>query len=220
MQKFTVFSIILSMTLLLIMGDLVVHNYLQTEPPEEALQEVVNQTGSTSVLNTLIPVEENSAVEISEDLSAYELPSLPTPMDPVLKEALFAQAGFDAPTLKEAIFSGLLFQFIPFSDQEEAQVIQSHLFNGEEFLSTVYEVDYPTETASFQAYLSLRERANSLQDLGSIYESNTYGDGSFYFNHDTKTKTVHLVIRSGRSIYAFEYAHVHHENMKKVFDLI
>lgn len=210
MQKFTVFSIILSMTLLLVLGDLVVHDYLKTGPDARPIEENVSDIGSTSVLNTLIPVD----TVVEEEL---ETPVIT--MKAELKEDIFVLAGFSSPILKEAIYSGLLFQFIPFAE-DDVTVLQSHLFNGEEFVGTVYEIAYPTETASFQAYLTLRERSKSLVDLGSIYEANTSGDSSFYFNHDTKTKTVHLIIRSENTVYAFEYAHLHHESMKNVFDLI
>jgi hypothetical protein len=57
-----------------------------------------------------------------------------------------------------------------------------------------------------------------LTDLGSVNEVNNYGDASFYFNHKNKLKTVHLIIRTGRDIYAFEYSQSFHETMKKVFD--
>ncbi len=210
MQKFTVFSIILSMTLLLVLGDLVVHDYLKAGAETIPVLEKAADTGSTSVLNTLIPDE---TVEEVVELPVIEV-------EASLQADTFASAGFSSPILKEAIYSGLIFQFIPFSEADNATVQQSHLFNGEEFVGTVYEVAYPTETASFQGYLTLRERSKSLAHLGSIYEANTSGDSSFYFNHDAKTKTVHLIMRSGNTVYAFEYAHLHHESMKNVFDLI
>jgi len=211
MQKFTVFSILLSLTLLLVLGDLVVHDYLRSGPSAPAELPQVSEVGSTSVLNSLIPVE---TAELPEEFVAI------AQIEPKLQEDKFVMAGLSDPSLKEAAFSGLIFQFIPFSDQAEALVHQSHLFNGEEFVGTVYEVNYPSETAAFQGYLALRQRANSLTDLGSINETNTYGDSSFYFNHDLKDKTVHLVVRSGESVYAFEYAHVNHDLFKKVVDLL
>ena len=79
---------------------------------------------------------------------------------------------------------------------------------------------YPSETGAFQAYLTLRDRAKELTDLGLVNEVNNYGEASFYFNHKIKTKTVHLAVKQGNNLYAFEYAYRWHEEMKKLFPLL
>jgi len=114
----------------------------------------------------------------------------------------------------------MVFQTISFADQGDATTYQYNLFDGENFIGSVYEFRYPTETGSFQGYLSLRERAATLADVGELNEANNYGDASFYFNHFSKTKTVHLVMKSRNNIYAFEYAYKHHDQMKNVFELM
>lgn len=221
MQKLTLFSILLSISVVLIVGDIVYHDYLNDfESFEQPAEE--NVTDETSVLEeenieTPIetPVEEEAEEEAPVDLS--EETSL-TILESTLSETLFTQAGFLKPVLKDTVFSGLVFQFISFSDQNDATVYQWNVFDGEQYIGSVYEIKYPTETGSFQGYLALRERAAGLTDVGTVNEVNNYGDASFYFNHKAKVKTVHLVIRTGSSIYAFEYGQNHHEKMKKVFD--
>ena len=206
MQKFTVFSILLSLSVVLIITDTVYHDYLnESEDTVTAPQEED-------------PAEEDPEKEAAVELSEEDQEPIVTVLEPTLSAEFFASSGFLEPVLKDTVFSGLVFQFISFSDQTEASIYQWNLFDGEEYIGSIYEIHYPTETGSFQGYLALRERAMSLTDIGSVNEVNNYGDASFYFNHKTKIKTVHLILRTESSIYAFEYSQSAHEKMKKVFD--
>ncbi|MFA4814801.1 MAG: hypothetical protein WC924_02460 [Candidatus Gracilibacteria bacterium] len=202
MQKLTLFSVLLSISVVLIVGDIVYHDYLSEF---ETSREILPVEGETS-----------DAESVPVDLSEED-PSL-TVLESSLSSQLFTQAGFLDPVLKDTVFSGLVFQFISFADQDEATLYQWNLFDGEQYIGSIYEIKYPTETGSFQGYLALRERAMSLTAIGTVNEANNYGDACFYFNHKTKVKTVHLVIRTGADIYGFEYGQSYHEKMKNVFD--
>lgn len=204
MQKLTIFSVLLSISVILIVVDIVAHDYLsEFEAAQETLP--TEEMEETTLL-------EEGIVDLSE-----EEPDL-TVLESSLSTQVLVQAGFLNPVLKDTIFSGLVFQFISFADQNEATLYQWNVFDGEEYIGSIYEIKYPTETGSFQGYLALRERAMSLTDLGTVNEVNNYGDASFYFNHKTKVKTVHLVVRTGTDIYGFEYGQGYHEKMKNVFD--
>lgn len=204
MQKLTIFSVLLSISVILIVVDIVAHDYLsEFEAAQETLP--TEEMEETTLL-------EEGTVDLSE-----EEPDL-TVLESSLSTQVLVQAGFLNPVLKDTIFSGLVFQFISFADQNEATLYQWNVFDGEEYIGSIYEIKYPTETGSFQGYLALRERAMSLTDLGTVNEVNNYGDASFYFNHKTKVKTVHLVVRTGTDIYGFEYGQGYHEKMKNVFD--
>lgn len=207
MQKLTIFSVLLSISVILIVVDIIAHDYLsEFEAAEGPLptEEETEETADSTLL------EENS-VTLTEE------PDL-TVLESSLSTQVLIQAGFLNPVLKDTVFSGLVFQFISFADQNEATLYQWNVFDGEEYIGSIYEIKYPTETGSFQGYLALRERAMSLTDLGNVNEVNNYGDASFYFNHKTKVKTVHLVVRTGTDIYGFEYGQGYHEKMKNVFD--
>lgn len=216
MQKFTVFSILLSVSVILMIGDIIAHDYLGGS--NELVEEVESTEEiepSVETENTDEPTEESTeeSVDLSEDTSEVIL-------EPTLSLDILENSGFYSPVLKDISYSGLLFQFITFSDQTEAFIYQWNFFDGEQYIGSIYEIRYPTETGSFQGYLALRERASGLSELGTVNEVNNYGDASFYFNHKTKVKTIHLVLRRGSTIYAFEYAQNHHEKMKKVFDIL
>ncbi len=203
MQKFTVFSILLSISVLLILADMVAHNYLSRDDVESAA--LVSQD---SVLSAA-PPELTPAPE-----------AVPTNSDAQLELAHFKAAGFLKPVLKEAVFDGNMFTFITFSDQTDALIHEWNLFEGEIFVGSIYEVDYPSETGGFQGYVTLRDRALQLNNLGDVNEAGNYGDSSFYFNHKIKNKTVHLAIRKGATLYAFQYAYAYHDTMRRLFELV
>lgn len=223
MQKFTVFSIILSLVVVLTITDLLFHDYLNrnTETVETTPVEDPVNTDDDLVDMTISPSDTDISGGTVTDISdtPVELQS-ESGLPSLLSSELFEQAGFEVPTLKEASFSGLLFQFLGFTDQQVANVYQWNLFDGSTYVGTIYEVAYPTDTGGFQGYLNLRDEAKTLTEMGTVNEVNNYGDASFYFNHKAKVKTVHLLIRIGARLYGFEYAQSYHDKMKNVFDIL
>lgn len=203
MQRFTAFSILLSIVVVLTTVDVLFHDYLNPEAQNEVEVEEVVDTEVDSVEPAEAPVE------LQEEL--------PTSL---LNKEMLAQAGFSSPVLKSALFSGLVFQIISVESNPDLDVLQWNFFDGEQYIGTFYELVYPTDTGAFQGYLSLRESAKLLSDLGSVNEVNMYGDASFYFNHSTKLKTVHMLALYGSRIVGFEYAATEHEKMKKLFDIL
>lgn len=246
MQKLTIFSIILSLSVLLILGDIVYHDYLDpvySTPPaddtedyqplmQDYLKDIQETDGTYDAEDGFKATgsedaDSTESAEGSESADSDEMAYIHLTEDSTISlltasisEDAFTVGGFFDPILKDTIFSGYVFNFLKFSDQVEPFVYQWNLFDGEEFVGAIYEMRYPTATGSFQGYLTLRERAEDLSDLGAMNEVNLYGDSSFYFNHITKTKTVHMVMRRGADVYAFEYAYAHHDKMKKVFELL
>lgn len=208
MQKFTVFSILISISIVLIVVDIVGNDYLGKSTAEEVIniEETFEEGDNPEVLD--------EEVDLSSEEFSLEL------LEVNMNEDMLVEAGFLEPVLKDTIFSGLVFQFITFADQTSAFIHQWNVFEGENYVGSFYEMKYPTDTGAFQGYLSLRERATALYEIGEVNEVNNYGDASFYFNHFTKTKTVHVVIRNGKDIYAFEYAYSNHDKMKKVLNIV
>jgi len=199
------------------LSDLLFFGYLGDKPDPTSVLEEIQEVDEKPVVEEDI-IEEVTEQEVID--SEVELQSENLVNDPKLDESAFISAGFFDPVLKPTIYSGLVFQFISFSGDVDAPIYQNNLFNGENFIGSVYEVPYTTETGAFQGYLELREEAETLLDIGDVNEVNNYGDSSFYFNHKTKTKTVHLVVRSGSSVYAFEYAYTYHDMMTQLLKTI
>ena len=208
MQKFTVFAILLSLSVVLVLGDLLLSKYLKTSALQANVQNV-------ALVEQELPAQLDPSLE---DPSTTEVP-VETPESQVALNNLEA-AGFFAPTLKEALFSGLLFQFIPLEESGDTISSQWSIFDGENYVGTIYELAYPSETGALQGYFAIRNLAQGLTELGTVNEVNLYGEGSFYFNHKIKNQTVFAVIRSGSTVYGFEYPYTFHENMKKLFDFL
>lgn len=202
MQKFTVFAILLSLSVVLVLGDILLNNYLKTS--------VLGAETPSEVLT----VEQELPVELESKDLAVESPESQLALNNL--EA----AGFFSPVLKEALFSGLLFQFIPLDSPTDLISSQWSIFDGEDYVGSIYELTYSSETGALQGYFAIRNLAQGLTELGSVNEVNLYGEGSFYFNHKIKNQTVFIVIRSGSTVYGFEYPYTFHENMKKLFDFL
>jgi len=220
MQKFTIFSAILSISIILVIGDVLTHGYLNEESTEEIVEEAMETLETIETTEK----EENTDQPPAEDEETNESVDLSSETDlkvliPNFSEDILLESGFFDPVLKDSIYSGFVFQFIPYTDAD-AFVYQWNIFDGESYIGSIYEMKYPNETASFQGYLALRQAGSSKTDIGTVNEVNNYKDASFYFNHNTKTQTVHLVIRSGQNVYAYEYAHRYHESMKNLFNLV
>lgn len=228
MQKFTIFSLLLSISIVLIMGDIFAHDYLSADVYLNSTNgkgTVVQQNEQNVDLSNTqpeIPDPDQPIIELPEEAQLSDEPVSLSSIDLVPEIGLedLRIAGFLDPVLKDADFRGRIFQLIDVSDQIDATVYQSNFFDGVRFVGTIYEMKYPSDTGSFQAYLKIRERAMGLPEYGTVNEANNYGDSSFYFNHNVKTKTVHAIIKQGNSIYAFEYDYAYHEAMKKLFALI
>lgn len=225
MQKFTAFSILLSLIVVLATVDVLSHGYLSDGESAVIQEDATMDTPVDSTLDTEEPLatEEdpvNEVESIPSDTSDQAVELQEEEMNSWLTAEILTQAGFAKPVVKEALFSGLIFQIIPFNDASDTQTLQLNFFDGEIYVGTFYEVVYATETGSFQGYLSLREAAKTLTDLGTANEVNMYGDASFYFNHKTKVKTVHMVVLYGNRVLGFEYAQSEHEKMKKLFDIL
>lgn len=222
MQKFTVFSILLSLTVVLVMSDFVWNKPDEMQNPndvpdtQDSYDTIPAEDLPTETPTELPPnvpqdlPEEDANVDLSQESLLYSQ----------LDESIFQKAGFTQPVLKDNLYSGLVFQFISFNDQSAATIYQWNLFDGEQFIGSISEIRFPSETSGFQGYLALRDKAQRLTDLGEVNEVNNYGDASFYFNHKVKTKTIHIVIRNGTTVYAFEYAQTYHEKMKNMFDIL
>lgn len=215
MQKFTIFSIILSLVVVLTISDVLFNGATRENDVPVVDQSEPAASEETSDSPLTLPSDDStsdSPVELQEAVDPLVSSSL--------TETVFQEAGFEDPTLKSTPFAGLIFQLLSFVPSSDATVGQWNLFTGPIYVGTIYEIQYNTDTGGFQGYLNLRDAAKTLVDVGMVNEANNYGDASFYFNHKTKLKTVHLLIRTGSKLYGFEYSQSYHENMKKVFDIL
>lgn len=237
MHKFTIFTIVLSAMVVLVVADLVLNDYWGKDfDPPPAADETEVAADTEALAPTLLAEEaagRNPELRGDEGGAVIELPAEGVSTEPTVdatvgaeeipaepsSEAfvpgritaeLIATSGLLEPRLESAPLAGLLYGFWDVSDAlADFSIVEHQIFDGPNFTATVYEIQGDNEIRAFAAYEALRQTALS-SPLGDINENNSYGDGSFYFNHSTKLNTVYLVVRKGLSVYAFQYAHPAH----------
>lgn len=194
MHKFTIFTIIFSVVVVVTVGELVVHDYLD------------NKSG----------VSEESEVESTEEI-VEEVEVEPEVVTSVLNSLDFVSFGFaEGVELREKTFSNAVFSFLEY-ESSASEGFYWELFEGEEYAAGVYEIICENPTEAFTVYTDLRESGIAAADSGEVNETNNYGEASFYFNHSTKTTTIYLVVLGEDRVYAFTYAYKYHEAFKGVF---
>jgi len=228
MHKFTIFTILLSVCVVLIVADLVLHDYWgedfasqdaiteQTSPDETVPDETPVSPGASTDLTTPTDPEFYGDEEDNPTTSTTEPPEV----QPTLTQALTADLGLTEPILETESYTGLIYGFWDLSASlNGATVLRHKLFDGTTFLGSIYEIRGTTDVDLFSLYEALRTLANT-SDTGTINENNAYGEASFYFNHSVKTNTVFLTVRTQNAVYAFEYAPSAHVQMKKLISLL
>jgi len=223
MQKFTVFTIIISLTVLMALGDMIAHDYLQNNVAGVP----AHAEDATPQVQALVPQGSQNA-EVTTELVAPTADSQDALPDLVpVKTAwlgdqpeTFELSGIVSPVLKVASYSGLLFDLIPFETSAGGVLKSWNLFEDERYIGNVTQIQFDTDTAAFQAYLQVRQSAQAEAAMGSVNEANNAGDASFYFNHLVKTKTVHRVVLKENTIYVLMYAYSDHEKLKNLFDFL
>ncbi len=230
MHKFTLFTIGLSVIVILVVAEVVVNDYLgedfaekdqaiQAEVVEEEL--MVEAAGETeeqgpSVVDSEVRGDEGDSPELSSPLAeATAEPAGPEAPQGTLTPELLASIGVLEPKVETVAFNGLVFGL--FDVQEEFSgftVLEESLFDGSNFIGVIYEIATENELQTFGAYETLRQKAQG-SSLGTVNENNNYGEASFYFNHATKTSTVFLVVQKTGHVYAMQYSPSYHGSVMK-----
>ena len=209
MHKFTIFTIIFSVVVVITVGELVVHDYLERH--DDKVEVSVEEEAQP---------EENVAVEVeSEDeviVAEQDMPEVD--MTPYLTGLDYASFGFaEGVELREKDFMGV-FTFLQY-ESSASEPYYWEIFEGEEYAAGIYEIICENPTEAFTVYTDLRESGVASEN-GDVNEVNIYGEASFYFNHSTKTTTIYKVILGEDRVWAFTYAHKYHDPFKGVFEVL
>ncbi len=220
MHKFTLFTIGLSVVVILVVAEVVVNDYLgedfaQKETVEEVaveveepLTDVVAEEGVEAPLDSEIRGDEIESPVVEEEQGAPQSVALIT-------TELLASVGVLEPKVETAAFQGLVFGLFDVKEEFAGFTVLEHkLFDGSNFIGMVYEISTENELQTFGAYETLRQKAQG-SSLGTVNENNDYGEASFYFNHSTKTSTVFLVVQKAGHAYAFQYSPSYHRAVVK-----
>lgn len=205
MQKFTIFTIIFSVAITLVMAELIINDYLESKnPPANSAQ--------TTVLNTQVFEDKNDESNLNpkekKSVSKFHL-----------TEEILKNAGFEELNLKTPPFSGKLFQMIELAGIDNESVAKLNIFQGQEYTATVYEIPMDDLSGASELYEFIKEDAKNKPQI-AVNETNSFLEGSFYINNSKKSKIAFLISKKANNIFAFEYAHRFHPLIKQTISLL
>jgi len=238
MQKFTIFTIIVSTLIIAIVAELVIQDYLQKLnntgtlqanvfgssyiAPYESEQQGPGQTESSEAI-----IELNKRLQ--EIASANPQPTLPsaetgaeqtevyTPFSRV--QTLLPALQIPGLSLVPAVYDQRLFQLIDTTPLriQNANYAVLEVENGT--IGSVYEFVFRTTVDAENAFDEIRILSNSFPNIDTN-QTNQFGDRSYYINHLVKVGEVFLVVRKDNIVSAFAYKKDYHETFKTFFGVL
>lgn len=240
MHKFTLFSIIFSFIVIVVVIELVTNDYLagyqQARYFGFGSLPTIDQSDSTqpaTLSNSFIPIDDSIELmppdevdstteeeggseldrEATQDETGLSLLSKITP-------ELFEQAGFEEPTLEKVDFNGLIFQKLGVPEDGGEQVLKYNVFSKDDFVVGVYEALFGNKKLTGTFYDLLVKSGESVPDM-QLNQTNSFGEASFYLNKSVgENERVLLVVKFGNGVYGFEYPHASHTKVKKLIELL
>ena len=241
MNKFTIFTIILAVSVMTVTMDLAVRDYFgvsgqasvltNSEEPQASQPAEVKKIESTVPANATVPAEAGGSEQGTVTSSALPAPlgatlELPArtretiaPLRPsAITSDKVSQAGFTA-TLQEQHFNGKLYQLLDITKNPVEAISFYELQEKGTPIASITEISLKDEIRALQLYVLLQNKTKPYIDL-SLNETNAYGDRSFYINHAKKPDEAFLTVKIGRMMYGFAYVKTYHPQIKKLIELL
>lgn len=183
MRKFTIFTILFSVVTVAIVAELFTNDFFGEETNVEPGSLQTNIVG-------------NEPRPAARDIS--------------LSNEILQNIGFLQPRITPISFNGKLFQILDLRDDSEiGRIVKSNVFDGDQFIFSVYEIQNESEGLASDTYSFIQEKF--LENLEvEVNETNQYGDASFYVNHPKKQNMAFLFVEIDTTLYAFEYPRNNH----------
>lgn len=234
MNKFTIFTIILSVSVIVVVADLSLRDYYEASGGRasvfgsgEEVSPVILDTGDSG--NDENETEDNSAneplsapaqersVSTDQNTQSQTTQILPPPSSRITAN-IIREAGYSG-VLTEKPFNGKVFQLLDITRIPVDGVAFYDVLENGVGITSITEIVLRDEIRALQMYILLQNKTKTYIDL-SLNETNAYGDRSFYINHARKPDEAFLTVKIGRSIYAFAYVKTYHSQIKKLIQLL
>ncbi len=224
MNKFTIFTVILAVSVITVTVDLGLRDYFSKNSEasvfgaDEEWQEPVEEPQPE-----FQPEEVVIAPDPAPPASIPEPVFVPPPPASSITQTKIAEAGFTGP-LTEKHFNGRVFQLLditknPVDAISFYEVMQDSTLEAGVPVVSVVEIVLPDEIRALQLYVLLQNKTKPYIDL-TLNETNAYGDRSFYINHAKKLDEAFLTVKIQNRIYAFAYVKLYHPQVKKLIELL
>lgn len=245
MHKFTLITILLTLTIIAITIDVLFNGYKVPKDyiPEHAIDAVsvedirvkaneksLKESIVTDTITIPETLSENSpSTKIIEDVKTisdgYDTNGAETSVLKSIIEyrsenslptvELLKESGLDEPVLKSPAQSDFMLQVIPLNEEWKKNIKVANLFDFERYLGTMYALQTTQDNSAKKLYSDLKALCLTLEDV-TVKEVNAMGDQSFYVNQIGKSKTAFSIVRVGTYVYGLEYPHSSHTIMKSV----
>lgn len=224
MNKFTIFTVIISVVIIATISELMVSDYLGVITKQDLKTNVTEaldegsagiQTPEEAASNEVI-LEEKVAEPISTEKVPVKKENEEETFDPsvaVTQEDL-EKAGLSGLTLQSSVFDGKIFQVVDVSDVN-VPVTEYHVVDDKNVYGIIFSAWFYQNTEAAQNFYELLKERSQLVDNVSVNETNQYGDASFFFNDAKRVGTAFLVVRIDNRVYAVSYPKASHESYKQ-----
>lgn len=222
MNKFTIFTVILAVSVITVTVDLVLRDYFGKEEQTSILREESVPAQDTDYTvnepeNVKVEPEPETVIEREPETASISSEIIPQPKS-LINEKLIKDAGLIG-DLKEQQFSGRVFQLLDITKNPVESVnLYQVIENGSPAVS-ITEIALKDEIRALQLYILLQNKTKTYIDL-TLNETNAYGDRSFYVNHAKKPDEAFLTVKIGKNLYSFAYVKSYHPQVKKLIEIL
>ncbi len=236
MNKFTLFTLLLSITVMSVMAELLANDYVEVGASTNLLQQPSEQVEVGGVLFELGPDEVKPAAEDDGKVKRRELagdveieantvsePQLEEaerkvisavdkglPKNSFLTESQLREAGFFAPHVAVNAPNFAAFGVFPIPrDRYQVELVQAQIFEDNTAVGILQEFALSDSLAAQDFYNFVKKQGVDANYF-EVNEVDSYGDRSMYFNHAVRKDQVFIVVQKGSHLWAFTYVkHLH-----------
>lgn len=226
MNKFTIFTVILAVSVITVTLDLAVRDYFDVKEGETSVISAPVSAGADEPQEVAASAQERAS---ASDFSAaqplvppespvfIEEPAISAPSVTITQEAI-KNAGFEN-GFTEKHFDGKVFQLLDITKNPVDSIGLYEVTKDGVAIASVTEISLRDEIRALQLYILLQNKTKPYIDL-SLNETNAYGDRSFYINHQKKPDEAFLVVKIGKTLYGFAYVKTYHPQIKRLIQLL
>lgn len=235
MSRFTIFTIILSVSVVTVLADLAVRDYFDEGQASVITDGRPSDSEATSIMRPEDATFNSAASQPTEPPSAPSPEPAPAPqpapapvpesvLAPISAPQLFItpekikEAGFTG-KVSEAHFPGKVYQLLDITQHPVDNIGLFEISADTGPVASVTEIVLRDEIRALQLYVLLQNKTKPYIDL-SLNETNAYGDRSFYVNHAKKPDEAFLTVKIRNRIYSIAYVKFYHPEIKKLIQLL
>jgi len=207
MSKFSLFTLFLSATVVIIVAELLVNDYVKYPQVKGQLTANVLQTDTAAVVGAKSPTVQSGA-NGSQDGALTDSGKI--------SFSVISSAGFKDVSLQRTPFNGVLFESIDLRDFKSVPVISNNLLqNNRNRIASFYEFSSQSPMLGKEVFSLLKEKSGKL--IGATLNSTGgFGQGSFFINFVERPEYAFLVVNGGDNVYALTYLKELHPLVKNV----